>query len=318
VGDDLLNTVWGSGSKICINTLIDTYSDRNKSITLYYLDDNSVFQTETLQTDLYDSSKPVTSNGFCSVLLGYSASGISGTLRITNIAGAVCKSIVAPTTSRLYGYIACNLTTGAHRIKITCNSGSVTGTVVIKWLDSLGTTTYETVNFVNSSYMFSQSALNTLVGIYTGADSYATASWTVTVEANTIGQKVGTTVGACLAKQITLINSTLVSIDTQIVEMDTGGQILQGYHKKLLIVNSSGDQTLYLPQGIVGLLGAEFSIVKVGTGKVTIVTSGTDIVGDSSAGGTIYSVGRGMTKIIITLVATGKFHIFADSIWITT
>lgn len=224
-GDDFTNTIWGSsGQKIQISTTVNVANDSGKVVTVYFLDADGIFTSEQLTLNLYDTSVDVSSTNDCLVFLGYSVSAtLGGTLRIRNEDGDTCATKATPSSTELYGFIGTAETsgtvsvTGGHFVKVASGSGAVTGKIILEWLTNAGDTVYETLDFSSDSYVYSTYAYGTLVGIFIGDDAKATGIWSVTVEANTAAQKIGTVVGAIGAGGIALVDYAVPDTSVQAI-----------------------------------------------------------------------------------------------------
>lgn len=234
-GDDITQTVWGSaGSPIYVGTSADVEADRGVAITFYFIDDNSEVIEETVTLNTNDSSTQVYTQGVCTVLLGYEpAEALSGTLVITDEDGNTAKSIATPSGIR-YGFLAASDTsadagdTGGHRVKLTCSTGVVTGSIVVEWLTKDGDTVYEIVDFTADASAYTTEAYKYFVGVFIADDGRATATWTATIDANTAGQIVGTTVGAVTANGTALIDFKTPQGQLCTVSMSMLASISQG------------------------------------------------------------------------------------------
>ena len=90
--------------------------------------------------------------------------------------------------------------------------------------------------------------------------------------------------------------------------------------KTLTMSNASGAQ-FTLPSVGVGDLGIWYTFVKLGTGQLTIATSDTDVIADSSAPGTIYNnvAGETYATLVVELANTTQWVITgASGTWVST
>lgn len=91
---------------------------------------------------------------------------------------------------------------------------------------------------------------------------------------------------------------------------------------KVFIMNNAADRTFDLPSVAAGDIGAEITLGKVAAGKVTIQAADSDIIHDSSAGGTLYNNIAGETYVLVRLILiqSTKWAIcgMSGTGWITT
>ncbi|MEI7529159.1 MAG: hypothetical protein WCK76_09455, partial [Elusimicrobiota bacterium] len=90
---------------------------------------------------------------------------------------------------------------------------------------------------------------------------------------------------------------------------------------KTITVNSATAQTVTLPSGSAGTVGAQITVVKLGAGKVTVTAASGNYIADSASGGTIYcnAVVPAYATITLRLVTATQWMIVAiDGIWVTT
>jgi hypothetical protein len=88
----------------------------------------------------------------------------------------------------------------------------------------------------------------------------------------------------------------------RVVAMDTGGTLNVYDSKATVTVNSSSAQTINLPTINAEDVGIEFTIVKLGSGQVTIQAPSGVYIDDSSSGGTLYN-GSSETYATVTIRA---------------
>ncbi|MCX6113149.1 MAG: collagen-like protein [Proteobacteria bacterium] len=90
---------------------------------------------------------------------------------------------------------------------------------------------------------------------------------------------------------------------------------------KTLVMNSSSDKSFTLASVSSGDIGTWYTFVKKGTGRVTITTADSDIIADSSAGGSIYNDESDeiYATITIELVDETQWDIVGGhGVWTTT
>lgn len=100
--------------------------------------------------------------------------------------------------------------------------------------------------------------------------------------------------------------------------MDNGGNLSLEDANKLILVDSSSNQILYLPSDGVSYVGLEYKIVKIGSGRLTIVANTGDSINDGSASGTIYCSETSPARLDIMLVCGSLWQGFGNNIWVTT
>ncbi|MBP7796784.1 MAG: hypothetical protein KA059_08435 [Elusimicrobiales bacterium] len=101
---------------------------------------------------------------------------------------------------------------------------------------------------------------------------------------------------------------------------DSGITISTADFGKTITINSSSDQTVTLPSVSASDVGATITVVKLGSGKVTIDAPSGVYIADSSAGGTIYNNTASQTyaTISLRLVTADKWVImWGDGCWTT-
>lgn len=106
---------------------------------------------------------------------------------------------------------------------------------------------------------------------------------------------------------------------TAVEAKNTGYTILLADNGKTFTCDSTSAQTFLLPSVDTVDIGTVFTIVKLGTGRVTIDAADSDTIEDSGAGDTIYCADEGDAVITLRLfTATGWNILFANGTWITT
>jgi len=117
------------------------------------------------------------------------------------------------------------------------------------------------------------------------------------------------------------VNGT-VKLSRYLVESrDGGGNLTTSDFGKTLTVNSGVAETLFLPAVAATDIGAQFTIVKLGTGQVTIIAAAGTYIADSGVGGTIYndSTLESYACITLRLASATKWVITGgDGNWMTT
>lgn len=106
-----------------------------------------------------------------------------------------------------------------------------------------------------------------------------------------------------------------------ITAKNTGATLTTADFGKTITVNSGSTQTINLPSVDATNIGGWFTIVKLGAGQVTIDAPDSDLIADSSAGGTIYNNVAAETYAVITLQlvsATQWVIVSAHGTWTTT
>jgi hypothetical protein len=101
--------------------------------------------------------------------------------------------------------------------------------------------------------------------------------------------------------------------------MNSGGNIEISDSGKVITVDSSGSQTLYLPTLTSANGGWHVIIVKLGTGRVTVdAPAGSVIDDDGTDGGTIYCDAVTQAHLEVLLPASGQFTTIGTNTWTTT
>jgi len=102
---------------------------------------------------------------------------------------------------------------------------------------------------------------------------------------------------------------------------DAGITLTTADFGKTITLSSSTAQTITLPSVTVSDIGAQFTIIKLGTGQVTIQAAGGTYIADSGAGKTIYNNSAAETYATITLRLTTSTRwsiLGGDGSWTTT
>jgi hypothetical protein len=100
---------------------------------------------------------------------------------------------------------------------------------------------------------------------------------------------------------------------------NSGYTITNADYGKTFVCNSTSDQTFNLPSVDTPDIGFECTILKVGSGKVTIDAADSDTIQDSGAGDTIYCSDTGIASITLLLARPTSWYITsAVGTWITT
>ena len=117
------------------------------------------------------------------------------------------------------------------------------------------------------------------------------------------------------------ISSGTATIAKYTVQAADSGITLTGSDfGKTITVNSASAETIYLPSVSSTDIGAQFSFVKLGAGNLTIVAADSDIIADSTAGGTIVNDTAAQTFATMTLrlVTDTKWVLmWGDGTWTT-
>ena len=101
---------------------------------------------------------------------------------------------------------------------------------------------------------------------------------------------------------------------------DTGIALTTADFGKTITVNSGSVQTIFLPSVSSADIGGQFSFVKLGAGNLVIDAADTDVIADSSAGGTIYNdtSSQVYATIGLRLVTDTKWVVlWGDGCWST-
>lgn len=88
---------------------------------------------------------------------------------------------------------------------------------------------------------------------------------------------------------------------------------------RTLVMNSTGNKTFTLPSVGAGDVGLTYTFININTGRLTIQAADSDIIDDSSAGGTAYSDDDNNPTYTIRLASTTRWEtIGANGTWTTT
>jgi len=112
----------------------------------------------------------------------------------------------------------------------------------------------------------------------------AAAGGGLTQEADTLDAVLAR--GSSTTREVTF-SGTFRAARILTVAMDTGGTLFSTDEGKTITVNSGSTQTVTLPSAASDI-GAQFTIVKLGAGQVTVQAAGGDKIADSSIGGSVY------------------------------
>jgi hypothetical protein len=117
------------------------------------------------------------------------------------------------------------------------------------------------------------------------------------------------------------VNGTAKIAKTLTASQDAGVTLTAADFGKTITVNSGSDQIVNLPDISAADIGGMFTIIKLGSGKVTAQAAAGDVIANSGSGGTIYNNVAGDTYVNITLrvAADGKWVMAGGhGTWITT
>ena len=116
------------------------------------------------------------------------------------------------------------------------------------------------------------------------------------------------------------VNGT-VKLSKYLVEAaDTGITLTPADFGKTITVNNAAAQTVTLPLVGAGDIGAQFTVVKLGAGQVTIDAPAGAFIADSTDGGTIYNnaVSPAYATITLRLVTSTQWMLVGgEGSWIT-
>lgn len=85
------------------------------------------------------------------------------------------------------------------------------------------------------------------------------------------------------------------------------------------VMNSATNKTFTLPSVGEPEIGVPFTFKNINTGRLTIQAADSDVIDDSSAGGTIYSDTDNIASLTLKLVSATKWQIDgANGAWVTT
>lgn len=100
---------------------------------------------------------------------------------------------------------------------------------------------------------------------------------------------------------------------------NSGYSILTTDNAKVFVCNSTSTQTFNLPSVTASDIGFYCTIIKIGSGQVTIDAADSDTIQDSGAGDTIYCADTGIASITLVLCRETAWYITsAVGTWVTT
>ncbi|HBB67755.1 MAG TPA: hypothetical protein DCZ93_10760 [Elusimicrobia bacterium] len=114
--------------------------------------------------------------------------------------------------------------------------------------------------------------------------------------------------------------SSLTGIVTSgVVQADAGGAILTSDFGKTITINSDSPQTITLPSVDSSNVGAQVTVVKLGSGQLTIVAADNTYIHDSGPGGTIYNATEIYSTITLRLATAINWVVIGgNGSWTTT
>ena len=116
------------------------------------------------------------------------------------------------------------------------------------------------------------------------------------------------------------VNGTARLARTLVEARDAGGTMTESDFGKTITVNNAAAQTVTLPLVGAGDIGAQFTVVKLGAGQVTIDAPAGAFIADSTDGGTIYNnaVSPAYATITLRLVTSTQWMLVGgEGSWIT-
>lgn len=90
--------------------------------------------------------------------------------------------------------------------------------------------------------------------------------------------------------------------------------------RKTIVIDSTSETVVYLPSVTASEKGAQIRVVKLGPGKVTVIAANSDVIADSSPGGSIYNdeVTETYANLTFLLVRQNQWVIWGHGTWTTT
>lgn len=106
-------------------------------------------------------------------------------------------------------------------------------------------------------------------------------------------------------------------VSQQVTAKNTGHSVVAADHLQQYSVDNAADEIVSIAAGLT--VGFEFTVYKLGAGKITIQAGAAEYVEDSSAAGTLYCDDVGYAHVTLKLIATGIWKIKdASGTWTTT
>jgi hypothetical protein len=103
-----------------------------------------------------------------------------------------------------------------------------------------------------------------------------------------------------------------------IIAMNGGGTLTANNNRCVITVDSVADQILNFPAASSTDPVLQYTIVKLGAGKLTIQMPGSAAIDDSTGGGTIYCEDTGIAFLVVTLVGVNRWVTTGTNTWVTT
>jgi len=126
---------------------------------------------------------------------------------------------------------------------------------------------------------------------------------------------IGTTTPSALLD----VNGTVKAARFLTESQDSGVTLTASDFGKTITVDSVSDQIVNFPSVDSGDIGCWFTIVKLGSGRMTIDAADTDTIADSGEGLTIYNNTEVYATITLQLVSETKWFITGGhGTWVTT
>lgn len=87
-----------------------------------------------------------------------------------------------------------------------------------------------------------------------------------------------------------------------------------------LVMNSSSNKTFTLPSPSAALVGIEFTLMNINTGRLTVAVAGTGAIlnGGTATTGTMYSDDDKTAVLKVRLVSATQWSVLANGTWTTT
>jgi len=196
VADDFVNTVWDAlGERVNFRMSADDASSRGMKIDLDMLDVDGNLVQETVYTDGIDSSieKQTVADNIVAILgFAIDKTVAAGNLIFEDVDNNACVNLATPAAGS-FGRIA-TATQDAKGTGVKIVAGSAqTGTCRLIGKDKDGAVISELLSFVATDTVYSALAYAEIDYLQCGDDGVATQDYTISVEANSAGQIVGST-----------------------------------------------------------------------------------------------------------------------------
>lgn len=207
---DFVQTNWNNVKTAIIETSVDDPSARGVVVTVHATDKDGKYFKEIITLNETASNTDVRGLKSIGKLLAVEVNQSISTvvLNVKDADGNISAAITAPAAGTLYGSV---VTTGTdplgHSIKIVPSLVLPFGAVIaVLGTDDASLAKVELIVADGvATFYKTKEQFKSITNIIVGADGIATGTYTVTVEANLVGQKIGTNKEAAGANELFLI-----------------------------------------------------------------------------------------------------------------